>query len=119
MEYQVKVWKQLLLTWQKKTMRIEEDKIILKKTKSKSGEDKSDKTYSLVNAVFVDKSKINEQVLLIASSTFKIYIKPKNKEDKNKIISKLEEILKKYSSQNAFSEQYKLNNEELSLDLKV
>ena len=116
MEYQVKVWKQLLLTWQKKTMRIEEDKIILKKTKSKSGEDKSDKTYSLVNAVFVDKSKINEQVLLIASSTFKIYIKPKNKEDKNKIISKLEEILKKYSSQNAFSEQYKLNNEELLKD---
>ena len=113
MEFQVKVWKQLLLIWKRKTMRIEEDKIILKKTKSKTGDDKSDKIYSLINAVVVDRSKPNDPVILIASSTYKINIKPKSIEEKNTIISKIEEILKKYSSQNAFSEQYKLSNEEL------
>ena len=113
MEFQVKVWKQLLLIWKKKTMRIEEDNIILKKTKTKTGDDKSDKIYSLINAVVVDRSKANDPVILIASSTYNIYIKPKNLEEKNKIIAKIEEILKKYASQNAFSEQYKLSNEEL------
>ena len=113
MEFQVKVWKQLLLIWKKKTMRIEEDKIILKKTKTKTGDDKSDKIYSLINAVVVDRSKANDPVILIASSTYNIYIKPKNLEEKNKIIAKIEDILKKYASQNAFSEQYKLSNEEL------
>ena len=113
MEFQVKVWKQLLLIWKKKTMRIEEDNIILKKTKTKTGDDKSDKIYSLINAVVVDRSKANDPVILIASSTYNIYIKPKNLEEKNKIIAKIEDILKKYASQNAFSEQYKLSNEEL------
>ena len=56
-------------------MRIEEDKIILKKTKSKTGDDKSDKIYSLINAVVVDRSKPNDPVILIASSTYKINIK--------------------------------------------
>ena len=116
MEYQVKVWKQLLLTWQKKIMRIENDKFILKKIKSKSGEDKS---YSLINAVIVDQSKINEQLILIASSSYKINIKPQNKEEKDKIILKLEEITKKYSSKNAFSEEYKMNNMELLKDYNI
>ena len=110
MEYQVKVWKQLLLTWQKKIMKIEEDKFILKKLKSKSSEDKS---YSLKNAVIIDKSKINDNVILIVSSSYKIHLKPQNKEEKDKIIIKLEEIIKKYSSKNAFSEEYQINNLEL------
>jgi len=110
MEYQVKVWKQLLLTWQKKIMKIEEDKFILKKLKSKTSEDKS---YSLKNAVIIDKSKINDNVILIVSSSYKIHLKPQNKEEKDKIIIKLEEIIKKYSSKNAFSEEYQINNLEL------
>ena len=110
MEYQVKVWKQLLLTWQKKIMKIEEDKFILKKLKSKTSEEKS---YSLKNAVIIDKSKINDNVILIVSSSYKIHLKPQNKEEKDKIIIKLEEIIKKYSSKNAFSEEYQINNLEL------
>ena len=117
MEFQVKVWKQLLLTWQKKTLKIDADKFILKKIKSKKPEKSSeDKSYSLINAVIVDKSKINDNLILIASSSYKIHIKPQNKEEKDKIIIRLEEIIKKYSSKNAFSEEYKMNNLELLKD---
>ena len=114
MEYQVKVWKQLLLTWQKKILIIEDDQLILKKMKSKSGED--NKIYPLKNVVVVDQSKINDPIILIASSTYKLFLKFKNKEEKDKIILKLEEIRKKYSSQSAFSEEYKINNSELMKD---
>ena len=114
MEIQVKVWQQILLTWHKKTLRIRDNDFQIEKV----GKKKISKTYSLFNAVLVDQSKNNDLQILIGTSSYKVYIKPLSKEDKEKIISKFEEKIKQISSKTTFSNDYMRYNEELlsSLD---
>jgi len=115
MEFQVKVWKQLLLTWHKRILRIRDNDFQIEKIekKVKSSKKKEIKTYSLFSAVLVDQSKHNDLNILIGTSSYKVFIKPLSKEDKQKIISKFEEKIKQFSTQTAFSEDYIRNNEEL------
>ena len=111
MEFQVKVWKQLLLTWHKRILRIRDNDFQIEKIRSKK--QKEIKTYSLFSAVLVDQSKHNDLNILIGTSSYKVYIKPLSQDDKQKIISKLEEKIKQFSSQTTFSQDYIRNNEEL------
>ena len=115
MEFQVKVWKQLLLTWHKRTLRIRDNDFQIEKTgkKEKPNKQKEIKTYSLFSAVLVDQSKHNDLQILVGTSSYKVFIKPLTKEDKQKIISKFEEKIKQFSNQTAFSEDYARYNEEL------
>ena len=112
MEFQVKVWKQLLLTWHKRTLIINDKDFQIEK-RGKQEKSKEIKIYPLYSAVLVDQSKHNDLNILIGTSSYKVYIKPLSKEDKQKIISKLEERIKQFSSQTAFSEDYNRFNEEL------
>ena len=111
MEFQVKVWKQLLLTWHKRILRIRDNDFQIEKIRSKK--QKEIKTYSLFSAVLVDQSKHNDLNILIGTSSYKVYIKPLSQDDKQKIISKLEEKIKQFSSQTTFSQDYIRYNEEL------
>ena len=115
MEFQVKVWKQLLLTWHKRTLRIRDNDFQIEKVgkKEKSNKKNEIKTYSLFSAVLVDQSKHNDLNILIGTSSYKVFIKPLSKEDKQKIISKFEEKIKQFSTQTAFSQDYIRYNEEL------
>ena len=115
MEFQVKVWKQLLLTWHKRILRIRDNDFQIEKIgkKEKSKKQKEIKTYSLFSAVLVDQSKHNDLNILIGTSSYKVYIKPLSQEDRRKIISKLEEKIKQFSSQTTFSQDYIRYNEEL------
>ena len=114
MEFQVKVWKQLLLTWHKKTLRIRDNDFQIEKV----GKKKNSKTYSLFSAVLVDQSKNNDLQILVGTSSYKVFIKPLSKDDKQKIISKFEEKIKQFSTKTTFSNDYMKYNEEFlsSLD---
>ena len=114
MEFQVKVWKQLLLTWHKKTLRIRDNDFQIEKV----GKKKNFKTYSLFSAVLVDQSKNNDLQILVGTSSYKVFIKPLSKDDKQKIISKFEEKIKQFSTKTTFSNDYMKYNEEFlsSLD---
>ena len=111
MEFQVKVWKQLLLTWHKRTLVIKDN--IFQIERPKFGKKKDIITYPLYSAVLVDQSKQNDLQILIGTSSYKVFIKPLSKEDKRKIILKLEEKIKQFSTQNAFSKDYLKTNEEI------
>ena len=115
MEFEVKVWKQLLLTWHKRILRIRDNDFQIEKIgkKGKEKKQKEIKTYSLFSAVLVDQSKHNDLQILVGTSSYKVFIKPLTKEDKQKIISKFEEKIKQFSNQTAFSEDYARYNEEL------
>ena len=112
MEFQVKVWKQLLLTWHRRTLIIRDVDFQIEK-KGKQGKSDEIKTFPLYTAVLVDQSQHNDFQILIGTSSYKIYIKPLTVEDKQKIITKLEEKIKKFSSKMAFSEDYIKSNEQL------
>ena len=115
MEFEVKVWKQLLLTWHKRILRIRDNDFQIEKIgkKGKEKKQKEIKAYSLFSAVLVDQSKHNDLQILVGTSSYKVFIKPLTKEDKQKIISKFEEKIKQFSNQTAFSEDYARYNEEL------
>ena len=112
MEFQVKVWKQLLLTWHKRTLIIRDTDFQIEK-RVKGNISKEVKTYPLYSAVIVDQSKHNDLNILVGTSSYKVFIKPLSKEEKQKIISKLEERIKQFSSQITFSEDYLRYNEDL------
>ena len=112
MEFEVKVWKQLLLTWHKRTLIIRDTDFQIEK-KGKTEKTTEIKTYPLYSAVLVDQSKNKDLNILVGTSSYKVYIKPLSREDKQKIISKLEERIKKFSTQITFSEDYMRYNEEL------
>ena len=80
MEYQIKVWKPLLLTWHKRTLIIKDN--IFQIVRDKFGKKKEFQNYSLYSAVLLDQSKDNDFKILIGTSSYKIYIKPLSKEDK-------------------------------------
>jgi hypothetical protein len=112
MEFQVKIWKQLLLTWHKRTLIIRDTDFQIEK-RVKGNISKEVKTYPLYSAVIVDQSKHNDLNILVGTSSYKVFIKPLSKEEKQKIISKLEERIKQFSSQITFSEDYLRYNEDL------
>ena len=112
MEFQVKVWKQLLLTWHKRTLIIRDNDFQIE-VGGKKDKKKEIKTYPLFSAVLVDQSKHNDLQILVGTSSYKVFIKPLTKEDKQKIISKLEERIKQFSSRTTFSQDYLRYNEEL------
>ena len=110
MEFEVKVWKKLLLTWHKRTLVIKENTFEIEREKLSKKKEK--KVFPLFSAVLVDQSKENDLKILIGTSSYKVYIKPLTKEDKQKIILTLEGKIKQFSSKNAFSQDYLRNNEE-------
>ena len=111
MEFKVKVWRQLLLTWHRRTLIIRDN--IFEIEKVKFDKNKEVITYPLYSAVLVDQSKENDLQILIGTSSYKVYIKPLTREDKVKIINILEQKIKQFSSQNTFSKDYLKNNEEI------
>ena len=111
MEYQVKIWKPLLLTWHKRTLIIKDN--IFQIIREKFGKKKEIINYPLYSAVLLDQSKENDYKILIGTSSYKIFIKPLSKEDKISIIRQFEEKIKTFLSQNSFSEDYVKNNEEI------
>ena len=110
MEFEVKVWKKLLLTWHKRTLIIKDNTIEIER--EKLSKKKETKIFPLFSAVLVDQSKDNDLKILIGTSSYKVYIKPLTREDKQKIILALEGKIKQFSSKNAFSQDYLRNNEE-------
>lgn len=110
MEFEVKVWKKLLLTWHKRTLIIKDNTFEIER--EKLSKKKETKIFPLFSAVLVDQSKENDLKILIGTSSYKVYIKPLSKEDKQKIIYILEGKIKQFSSKNAFSQDYLRNNEE-------
>ena len=111
MEFKVKVWRQLLLTWHKRTLIIKDN--IFQIEREKFDKNKEIVTYPLFSAVLVDQSKDDDLQILIGTSSYKVFIKPLSFEDKEKIISNLEERIKLFSTQNTFSQDYLKNNEEI------
>ena len=111
MEYQVKIWKPLLLTWHKRTLIIKDN--IFQIVREKFGKKKEILNYPLYSAVLLDQSKENDFKILIGTSSYKIFIKPLSKGDKKAIIRKFEEKIQTFLSQNSFSEDYIRNNEEI------
>ena len=111
MEYQVKVWKPLLLTWHKRTLIIKDN--IFQIIRDKFGKKKDIVNYPLYSAVLLDQSKDNDYKILIGTSSYKIFIKPLSREDKRAIILQFEEKMQRFLSQNSFSEDYVKNNEEI------
>ena len=111
MEYQVKIWKPLLLTWHKRTLIIKDN--IFQLSREKLSKKKEIISYPLYSAVLLDQSKENDYKILIGTSSYKIFIKPLSKEDKKAIIRQFEEKIKRFLSQNSFSEDYVRNNEEI------
>ena len=111
MEYQVKVWKPLLLTWHKRTLIIKDN--IFQIVRDKLTKKKEIIDYPLYSAVLLDQSKENDFKILIGTSSYKIFIKPLSREDKRVIILQFEEKIQRFSSQNSFSEDYIRNNEEI------
>ena len=112
MEFEVKVWKQLLLTWHKKKLIIRDNDFQIEKY-HKDPKKKDTKTYSLYDAVLVDQSKHTDLQILVGTASYKIFLKPLSTQDKDKIIAKLEERIKKHASQNTFSQEYLRQNEEI------
>ena len=80
---------------------IRESDFQLKKKKSKDIV-----TYSLMNAVVFDESEKNDLKIMVSTSSYRIYIKPLNLDDKKIILSQLEEIVQKLASKTAFSPNY-------------
>ena len=111
MEFKVKVWRQLLLTWHKRTLIIKDN--IFQIEREKFDKNKEITTYPLFSAVLVDQSKDDDLQILIGTSSYKVFIKPLSIEDKEKIISNLEEKIKLFSTQNTFSQDYLKSNEEI------
>ena len=87
--------------WKNYILIIREDDFQLKKEKSKNIT-----TYSLANAVVFDQTEKNDPKIMVSTSLYRLYIKPLNINDKKKILSKLEEIVQKFASKTAFSEDY-------------
>ena len=106
--FDIKFWKNLI--WHKRQLIIRENDYVIVKKDNKN----NCKTFSLVNAVLVDQTEGTELSLIIYSGESKCYIKPNSKEDKDKIISKITEIIKKYSSKTAFSAEYQRYNREIA-----
>ena len=105
MEFEIKIWKNF--HYKKRQMIIREDDFQIKKIhkeNKKKAKENEIKTYSLTDALILDQSKNNDLEILIASKDYKVTIKPKNSDDKMKIIKNIESIIKKYTFQNVYKD---------------
>ena len=105
MEFEIKIWKNF--HYKKRQMIIREDDFQIKKIhkeNKKKAKENEIKTYSLTDALILDQSKSNDLEILIASKDYKVTIKPKNVDDKMKIIKNIESIIKKYTFQNVYKD---------------
>ena len=96
LEFNVKIKS---FTWKSYKLIIGETDFQLIKQKSNT---KKPLIYSLTSAVVLDKSEKNDFKILISSPFYRFQIKILNQEDKQLILSKLEEIIKKKLGQNCF-----------------
>jgi len=108
LEFNVKIKS---FTWKSYKLIIGETDFQLIKQKSST---KKPLIYSLTNAVVLDKSEKNNFIILISSPLYRFQIKILNKEDKQLILSKLEEIIKINSAKTAFSQDYLKHLHEIS-----
>ena len=90
-------------TWKSYILIIREKDFQLLKEKSKK---KKIKTYSLINTIVSDKSDKSGPKISITSPLYNFLIKINKPEDKQMIISKFEEIIKKNAEKTAFSKSY-------------
>ena len=90
-------------TWKSYILIIREKDFQLLKEKSNK---KKLKTYSIINTVILDKSDKSSAKLSITSPLYNFLIKINKPEEKQVIISKFEEIIKKNSEKTAFSKFY-------------
>jgi hypothetical protein len=105
MEFDIKNWKNY--RWNKRKLIIREVEGDFQIKKEKKPNDKKQKediirTYSLHNALILDQSKKQDLEILITTKNYKQYIKPLNLEDKNTIIKKIEDIIKKITIKNVY-----------------
>ena len=87
--------------WKNYYLIIRENDFQLKKEKSKYFY-----TYSLINAAVYDVSEKDSMKIMVASSLYKLFIKPLNINDKNSILKGLENIVRKKAAETAFSQDY-------------
>ena len=90
-------------TWKSYILIIREKDFQLLKEKSNK---KKLKTYSIINTVILDKSDKSSAKISITSPLYNFLIKINKPEEKQVIISKFEEIIKKNSEKTAFSKFY-------------
>jgi len=116
LEFHVKLkyfsWKSYLLKIGEKELQLQKESQ-KKKTSEKAKENKIQK-YSLINAVVLDKTEKNDFKILVSSPLFRLKMKIRSLEDKNTILSTLEEIVKKNSAKTAFSKDYIKHIQEIS-----
>ena len=112
LEFHIKLkyfsWKDYLLTIGEKELQLQ------KESKKKKTKENKIQKYSLVNAVVLDKSEKNDFKILVSSPLFRLKMKINSLEDKNTILSTLEEIVKKNSAKTAFSKDYLKHIQEIS-----
>ena len=96
MEYKVKILNSDSSDWKNKVLLINEKDFEIK-NENKKDEVGDKNNYSLLNATLIDNNyeKSMEDSFFFFFSTYNIYIKPINKEDKSKIISNLRKIINK------------------------
>ena len=108
LEFKVKIKS---FTWKNYLLILGEKEFQLINPNSKS---KKPLKYDLVGAVVLDKSEKNDLKILISSPIYRFLIKILSLEDKQKLLSKLEEIIKKNSAKTAFSQDYLKHLQEIS-----
>ena len=110
LEFHVKIKS---ITWKNYILTIGEKEFTLQKENKKTKFNKI-QTYSLVNAVVLDRSEKNNLKILITSPLYTFQIKISKLDEKNLILSKFEEIIKKNSAKTAFSKDYYKHLQEIS-----
>ena len=100
MEYNVQTLSSNSTEWKNNILLInEKDFQIKKEAKNEISADKEkdneNKTFSLLNASLIDNNNLgsNSDSIFVGTSSYNIYIKPLNKEDKDKIFSSFREII--------------------------
>ena len=95
MKYEVQIFDSASSEWKNNVLLINEKDFQIK-NQNKIEEEKNTYTYSLLNATLIDNTVYEpskENSIFIGGSTYNIYIKPINKEDKQKIISDFRKII--------------------------
>ena len=106
MEFEVKIRKNF--RYKKRILVIRENDFqiqkVIKDDKKKKKKENEIKTYSLSDALVLDKTENKEFEIFIATKDYKLTITPLNLEDKVKIFHNLEKITKKFTFQNVYKD---------------
>ena len=100
MEYNVQTLSSNSTEWKNNILLINEKDFQIKKEakneiRADKEKDNENKTFSLLNASLIDNNNLgsNSDSIFVGTSSYNIYIKPLNKEDKDKIFSSFREII--------------------------